>query len=40
MSPVIQKPVEKAIAIDGTSCSSVGVCVDGTCVVSYFKPTL
>jgi len=32
----VQKPVEKAIVVDGTSCSTDGVCVDGTCVVSYF----
>ena len=32
-----QKPKEKAIAIDGTPCLSSGICVDGTCVVSYYK---
>ena len=32
-----KKPIEKAIAIDGTPCSSDGVCVDGTCVVSNVK---
>ena len=31
-----QKPEEKAIAIDGTPCLSSGICVDGTCVVSYY----
>ena len=31
-----QKPVEKTTAIDGTPCLSNGICVDGTCVVSYY----
>ena len=33
-----QTPVEKAVAIDGTPCSSNGVCVHGMCVVSCFNP--
>lgn len=33
-----QQPVDKGTAVDGTLCLSDSICIDGTCVVSYFKP--
>ena len=32
-----QEPVKKGLVVDGTSCPSSGVCVDGECVVSYVE---
>jgi len=32
-----ENPVLKRLVVDGTPCSSSGVCVDGQCVVSYEK---
>ena len=32
-------PVEKGTAVDGTSCGVSGICVAGTCIVSFLAPT-